>query len=477
MAIKNFTIPTGLDVVGAITATTTITANGVTLTGNTGTVTGVTGTAPISSSGGTAPAISISAATTSAAGSMSSTDKTKLDGIAANANNYSLPTATSTVLGGIELFSDTQQSVAANTVTATASRTYGIQLNAAGQAVVNVPWVDTDTNTTYSAATSTVAGLVELFNDTVQTVAANTASTTASRTYGIQVNAAGQMVVNVPWVDTDTVYSLPTATSTVLGGIELFSDTAQTVAATAVSATASRTYGLQLNAAGQGVINVPWTDTVYSLPTATSTVLGGIELFSDTQQSVAAEAVSATASRTYGIQVNAAGQAVVNVPWVDTNTDVNWNGGSTGLVAATGRTSLGATTLGGNLFQLTNVSAISFPRINADNTISTLDGAAFRTAIGAGTSSTSGTVTSVALSVPAFLSVSGSPITSSGTLAVSLSGTALPVANGGTGSTSPSLVQGTNISITGSWPNQTINASNSAGVSESLAIAYAVALG
>jgi len=47
----------------------------------------------------------------------------------------------------------------------------------------------------------------------------------------------------------------------------------------------------------------------------------------------------------------------------------------------------------------------------------------------------SGTVTSVAASVPTFLSVSGSPITSSGTLAVTLSGTALPVANGGTGVT------------------------------------------
>ena len=45
----------------------------------------------------------------------------------------------------------------------------------------------------------------------------------------------------------------------------------------------------------------------------------------------------------------------------------------------------------------------------------------------------SGTVTSVAATVPAFLSVAGSPITTSGTLAISLSGTALPVANGGTG--------------------------------------------
>ena len=47
-----------------------------------------------------------------------------------------------------------------------------------------------------------------------------------------------------------------------------------------------------------------------------------------------------------------------------------------------------------------------------------------------------GTVTSVAASVPSFLSVSGSPITTSGTLAITYSGTALPIANGGTNATS-----------------------------------------
>jgi hypothetical protein len=50
-------------------------------------------------------------------------------------------------------------------------------------------------------------------------------------------------------------------------------------------------------------------------------------------------------------------------------------------------------------------------------------------------SNTSGTVTSVAATVPSFLSVTGSPITSSGTLALTYSGTALPLANGGTGAT------------------------------------------
>ena len=46
-----------------------------------------------------------------------------------------------------------------------------------------------------------------------------------------------------------------------------------------------------------------------------------------------------------------------------------------------------------------------------------------------------GSVTSVAATVPSIFSISGSPITSSGTLAMTYSGTALPVANGGTGLT------------------------------------------
>ena len=46
-----------------------------------------------------------------------------------------------------------------------------------------------------------------------------------------------------------------------------------------------------------------------------------------------------------------------------------------------------------------------------------------------------GTVTSVGMSVPSFLSVTPSSITSNGTFTVTLSGTALPVINGGTGVT------------------------------------------
>jgi hypothetical protein len=69
------------------------------------------------------------------AGLMSGPDKDKLDGIANNANNYSLPTASSTTKGGITL--GYSQS----------GKNYPVALDGKGKAYVNVPW--TDTNTTY----------------------------------------------------------------------------------------------------------------------------------------------------------------------------------------------------------------------------------------------------------------------------------------------------------------------------------------
>lgn len=53
--------------------------------------------------------------------------------------------------------------------------------------------------------------------------------------------------------------------------------------------------------------------------------------------------------------------------------------------AAAGRTTLGATTVGSNLFTLSNPGAVTFPRFNADNTVSSLSASAFRTAIGSTT--------------------------------------------------------------------------------------------
>lgn len=53
-------------------------------------------------------------------------------------------------------------------------------------------------------------------------------------------------------------------------------------------------------------VNVPWTDTVYQLPTA-GLALGGIKI-----------GYTSTNTRNYPVQVNNSSQAFVNVPWTDT---------------------------------------------------------------------------------------------------------------------------------------------------------------
>ena len=110
--------------------------------------------------------------------------------VADGANNYSLPLATNTVRGGIELFNNTDQSVAANTVTTTASRTYGLQLNSANQGVINVPWTDTVyTHPNHSGdVTSSGDGATTIANDAV-TYAKMQNLVTANRVLG--ATAAG----------------------------------------------------------------------------------------------------------------------------------------------------------------------------------------------------------------------------------------------------------------------------------------------
>lgn len=139
-------------------------------------------------------------------------------------------------------------------------------------------------------------------------------------------------------------------------------------------------------------------------------------------------------------------------------------GGTGATDAATARTNLGATTLGGNLFTITNPGAITFPRFNADNTVSSLSAADFRTATGAGVGSVTsvggtGTVNGITLS---------GTVTSSGSLTLGgaltgvnlttqVTGT-LPVANGGTGATTLALAGIATLTGTESLTNKTLAA-------------------
>tara|TARA_A100001391_G_scaffold117977_1_gene79987 strand:+ start:2506 stop:4230 length:1725 start_codon:yes stop_codon:yes gene_type:complete len=109
-------------------------------------------------------------------------------------------------LGTIKLFSDTTQTVAAESVSATNGRTYGLQVDSNGRGVVNIPWTDTDTNTQRAAGTglSLSGNTLNANVDGTNSVAANSSSSTANRTYKIQVDSSDNLVVNVPWANTDT---------------------------------------------------------------------------------------------------------------------------------------------------------------------------------------------------------------------------------------------------------------------------------
>jgi hypothetical protein len=96
------------------------------------------------------------------------------------------------------------QTTAANSTSTTASRTYAVQVDSSDDLVVNVPW--SNSNTTYSAGTGmSLSGTTFNANvDGVNSVTPNTSSSTASRTYKVQVDGSDNLVVNVPWVDTNT---------------------------------------------------------------------------------------------------------------------------------------------------------------------------------------------------------------------------------------------------------------------------------
>lgn len=190
-------------------------------------------------------------ATTSANGLMSSSDKSKLNGIQAGADavSFSRSLSSGTKIGTINI-NGVNTDIYAPTV---------------GEPVK------------YGVATSTTLGLVRI------------GYPESGKNYPVELNSSNQMYVNVPWTDNNTTYSagaglslsgtvfsLRKATPTTLGGVKVSSteiNTISTVAATTFGSQ-NRIYPVQLaypsgssGTNGDKVLSVyvPWENTTYSV--------------------------------------------------------------------------------------------------------------------------------------------------------------------------------------------------------------------
>jgi hypothetical protein len=181
LAIGKTTPTEALDLVGNIAVTGTVDGRDIATDGTKldgigagATVVSVTGTAPIVSSGGASPAISITAATTSAAGSMSSADKTKLDGIAAgaevNQNAFSNFAVSGQTTVAADTKTDTLTLVAGTNITLTTDATTDTITIAASGGGTSYSTVRTQSGTTYTLALTDAGDYIQTTSTTAVTI-------------------------------------------------------------------------------------------------------------------------------------------------------------------------------------------------------------------------------------------------------------------------------------------------------------------
>ena len=255
----------------------------------------------------------------------SSASSVPWSGVTGKPSTFAPPTAAASTLGGVKVGYTTS------------GKNYKLQVDASGNAFVNVPW--TDNNTTYNQATADTLGLVKI------------GYTSSGKNYAVSLDSNGKMFVNVPWTDNNTTYAQ--ATSDKLGLVKI-----------GYSAN-GKNYPVVLDGSGKMYVNVPWTDTnttYTNMGAATSSATGkaglvpapaagaqgkylrGDGTWQTPPNTTYAKASTSTLGlvmigyaengKNYPVELDGSGKMYVNVPWTDTNTTYGVVGanGSTGLV-------------------------------------------------------------------------------------------------------------------------------------------------
>jgi len=424
-----------------------LTSNGTTASwtaASAGTVTSVTGTSPVVSSGGATPAISLAASYGDTQNPYAS--KTANYVLAAPNGTAGVPTFRAIVAADIPTLNQNTTGTAAN-ITATSNSTL-------------------TTLSSLSLPYSQLSGVVPTWNQNTTGTASNVTGTVAIANGGTGATTAAAALTNLG--------AYPASNPSGYGTGSVTSVAATVPAFLSIAGSPITT---------SGTLAISYSGTALPIANGGS----GATTAQAAMNAFAGAVTSGSYLRGNGTNVVMSSIQAADVPTLNQNT----TGSAASATTATTATNIA----GGTNLQIpynTGSGATSF--ITAPTLSSTYlqyNGTGFTWATAAGL----GTVTSVAATVPSFLSISGSPITTAGTLAISYSGTALPIANGGTAlTTTPTngqlligngtnytlstLTAGSNITITNTSGAITIaSTGGGSGITTGKAIAMAMIFG